>query len=108
MLEYTFNFWQMLGLLFVSYHLGALIADVKREMIRRNSVSKEVKIDITKVGDVLYAFEEESKKFLAQSNTYEDLRKSLTVLSPNITYIIDTEKLKALLGENHADIIRVP
>lgn len=99
MSEWTFNFWQMLSMLFLSYYCGMIIAMVRARMQDDESnVGSTVKIDVTKEGEMFYAFEEETKKFLAQSPTYEDLQKALSALDPNVTYITEEDKLKVLLG----------
>lgn len=99
MLEWQFGFWQMLALLWISYFLGGFITELRLAIEKKKTVSKIVHIDINIVGNIWFAFEQESKKFLAQSATYEELQKKLGELETDCTYIVEEAKLKALHDE---------
>lgn len=108
MTEWTFNFYQMLLMLFVSYYIGGIVADVKTVMEHRKMTAKVVPIDISRVDGIWYAFESESKNFLVQSSTYDELQKKLTELgSGSSTFITNENKLKALLEESKNASVKV-
>lgn len=97
MTEWVFSFWQMLGLMLCSYYIGGIVADVKTVMETKKNESKIVSIDISHVGKTWYAFEEESKKFLVQTHSYEELLNELSKLNPDVIYVVDEVKLETLL-----------
>lgn len=100
MLDYSFGFWQMLLMLFIVYHLAIFITAIRLTAAANRAKPVTVRIDITRIGDIWYAFEEESKKFLVQSMSYKGLQEKLNELSSNTTYIIEETKLNDLLGDS--------
>lgn len=100
MISWTYNFWQMLAMLFAAYYIGGIVADVKTVMAAKAAAINIISIDIEKVEDVWYAFEEKTKRFIVQAPTYEALQTRLNNLNDGNTYVTDVNALNKLLGES--------
>ena len=101
MLDWQFGFFEMLGLIFCSYFIGGLFTEVKIRMGELNASKQHViSINVNKIGDVWYAFEENTNKFIIQASTYEELQDKLHKIGSNAVYIADETKLKSLLEES--------
>ena len=98
MTEWTFTFWQMLGMLTLMAFIAEFVGEVKgvrrkmQEYDKKNSeVSKVIKIEIVRLKDKLVAIELETKKALAVANTYDELREKLSSIDESVTWVASTE-----------------
>lgn len=97
MIDYTYTFWQVLGMLFIMYQIGKSVGFKRAHKVDEPSI---VKIDIEKHNEILYAYEHGTKKFIAQGCDYETLQKTLKLVEPNITFIASNEQVAEFGGKN--------
>lgn len=110
MFDWTFSFWQMLGITFVTFFVAELIGQVRCALRYRRtfgafleeieeadeSLQEVIKVDIRFENKRWYAFEVGTSKFLAFGDTYPLLVEALTKVNSEAVFITDNAKLAEL------------